>query len=202
MTDVNEPPTAAIAAPADGSSVPERQSVSFSGTATDAEEGDLTASLTWTSSLDDTIGTGGSFSTSTLSVGTHTITAQVTDSLGESGWDQITLTVTATPGIVQVLRPSGSDGYSTEGGGAGDKHLVVTVTLVDDTGAPVEGATVSATTSGPKAGGGTGTTDALGQVTFKITNAPPGTYTTTVTAVTTATGLIWDGTTPPNSFDK
>ena len=110
MTDVNEPPTAAIAAPADGSSAAEGQSVSFSGTATDAEEGDLTASLTWTSSLDDTIGTGGSFSTSTLSVGTHTITAQVTDSLGESGWDQITLTVTATPGIVQVLRPSGSDG--------------------------------------------------------------------------------------------
>ncbi len=45
----------------------------------------------------------------------------------------------------------------------------------------------SVTISGPKAGGGTGTTDALGEVIFTITNAPSGTYTTTVTDVT-ATG--------------
>ncbi len=59
----------------------------------------------------------------------------------------------------------------------------------------------SVTISGPKSGGGTGTTDALGEITFKIANAPSGTYTTAVTDVT-ATGLTWDGTTPPNSFDK
>ncbi len=59
----------------------------------------------------------------------------------------------------------------------------------------------SVTISGPKAGGGTGITDALGEVIFTITNAPSGTYTTTVTDVT-ATGRTWDGTTPPNSFDK
>jgi hypothetical protein len=87
------------------------------------------------------------------------------------------------------------------GGRYADRHLEVTVTLVDGTGAPVAGATVSATISGPTAGGGTVTTDASGIVTFRITNAMSGTYTTTVTEVTAA-GLTWDGTTPPNSFEK
>ncbi len=102
---------------------------------------------------------------------------------------------------MHVLTPAGSDGYSTLGGRYADRHLEVTVTLVDGTGAPVAGATVSATISGPTAGGGTVTTDASGIVTFRITNAMSGTYTTTVTEVTAA-GLTWDGTTPPNSFEK
>jgi hypothetical protein len=38
-------------------------------------------------------------------------------------------------------------------------------------------------------------------VTFQYKNAGSGTYTTTVTRVT-ATGLAWDGVTPPNSFKK
>jgi len=42
---------------------------------------------------------------------------------------------------------------------------------------------------------GTGTTGTGGTVTFKLTNAPSGTYTTTVTDVT-AEGLTWDGVTP------
>jgi hypothetical protein len=77
----------------------------------------------------------------------------------------------------------------------------VTVTLVDGTGAPVAGASLTATIDGPTPGGGTATTNSSGEVTFRITNAEPGTYTTTVTEVT-AEGLAWDGTTPPNSFDK
>ena len=51
------------------------------GTATD-EDGDLAASLAWSSSLDGAIGSGASFSTTTLSLGSHTITASVTDSGG------------------------------------------------------------------------------------------------------------------------
>jgi hypothetical protein len=95
---VNTAPTVNITAPADGSSFVEGTSVSFSGTATDAEDGTLTGSLSWSSSLDGAIGSGGSFSTSTLSVGTHTITASVTDSGGLSGSDAISVTITADPG--------------------------------------------------------------------------------------------------------
>ena len=111
------------------------------------------------------------------------------------------VTVTVAPGSVQVTSPSGSDGYSTNGGPLGDKHLLVTVTLEDGAGAPVEGASVSVTISGPKSATDTGITDALGEVTFSISNAPSGTYTTTMTDVT-AIGFTWDGTTPANSYDK
>jgi VCBS repeat-containing protein len=110
----------------------------------------------------------------------------------------VNLTVT---GRVHVLTPSGIVGYSTAGGRNSDRHLEVTVTLVDGTGAPVAGASLTATIDGPTPGGGTATTNSSGEVTFRITNAEPGTYTTTVTEVT-AEGLAWDGTTPPNSFDK
>jgi hypothetical protein len=49
----------------------------------------------WTSSQDGQIGTGGSFSRS-LTAGTHTITAKVTDSGGLTGQKAISVTVTAS----------------------------------------------------------------------------------------------------------
>ncbi len=94
---VNTAPTVAITAPADGASFNEGDLVSFTGTADDTEDGDIKASLVWTSSLDGQIGTGSGFSTSSLSTGTHTITASVTDSGGLSGDDTITISVNAPP---------------------------------------------------------------------------------------------------------
>ncbi len=89
---VNAAPTVSITSPTDGASFASGESISFSGTATDAEDGDLTANLVWTSSLDGQIGTGGSFS-AILSDGTHVITATVTDSAGNTGSDSVTITV-------------------------------------------------------------------------------------------------------------
>ncbi len=148
------------------------------------------------SDLRGQIGTGGSFSTSALTGGVHTVMASVTDSGGLPGSDTITVTVVA--GSVQVLSPVGLTGHSVSGGQNGDKHLVVTVTLDRGAGAPVSGASGSVTINGPKSGGGTVITDALGDVTFKISNAPSSIYTTTVTNVTAA-GLIWDSTFPANT---
>ena len=62
------------------------------GSADDPEDGDLTTSLEWTSSIDNVIGTGGSFPT-TLSDGNHFITAEVTDPDGKSGSDSVSITV-------------------------------------------------------------------------------------------------------------
>ena len=62
-------------------------------TATDTEDGNLAGSIQWDSSLDGTIGTGASFST-TLSPGAHTITASVTDTLGKNDSKIVSITVT------------------------------------------------------------------------------------------------------------
>ena len=94
----NDPPTVSITAPADGSSFNDGDNVSFTGTANDTEDGNISASLSWTSSLDGSIGSGASFSTNTLSVGSHTITASVTDSGGASGSDNISITVNSVGG--------------------------------------------------------------------------------------------------------
>ncbi len=89
---INKAPVVTISAPADGSSFDEGAIITFSGSAFDAEDGDLTAGLSWNSSLDGTIGTGGSF-TAALSIGVHAITAAAIDIGGQNGTDQISLTV-------------------------------------------------------------------------------------------------------------
>jgi hypothetical protein len=104
----NNPPAVNITAPSSGSSYEQGASVSFSGTANDVEDGSLTSSLSWSSSLDGSIGSGGSFSTSSLSVGTHNITASVTDSGGLSGSDSITVYI-----IGPSECPAGSINFSS-----------------------------------------------------------------------------------------
>ena len=81
-------PTVAIGQPADGALFNEGVSINFQGTASDpGEDGDLTASILWSSDQDGPLGVGGSIDVSTLSAGAHTITASVTDSGAESGSD-------------------------------------------------------------------------------------------------------------------
>ncbi len=91
----NPPPVITISAPGDGSTFSEADLVTFTGSASDSEDGDLTPSISWSSSLDGALGTGGSVA-ATLSVGTHTMTASVTDSGGLSASASIIVTATAT----------------------------------------------------------------------------------------------------------
>jgi subtilisin family serine protease len=88
----DNPPSVTITNPADGASFDSGASIDFAGSASDNEDGDLTNDLVWTSDLDGQIGTGGSF-TAILSDGTHTISAEVTDSGGNTSSDSITITV-------------------------------------------------------------------------------------------------------------
>ncbi|TMB54847.1 MAG: DNRLRE domain-containing protein [Deltaproteobacteria bacterium] len=76
-------PRVTIVAPARGAAAPLGQPITFSGTAFDIPDGDLSSALQWTSSLDGPIGTGPTFSRA-LSGGTHTITASVTDKDGNT----------------------------------------------------------------------------------------------------------------------
>ena len=131
--------------------------------------------------------------------GTYEVILTVTDDDGDTDTETKPVTVSDAVATVSVS----SITYATEGGRNSDRHLLITVALEDDAGNPVGGASVSIDVYRYSAlyGSGTGTTGTDGTVTFKLTNAPSGTYTTTVTDVT-ATGLTWDGATPPNSYAK
>ncbi|MBT8078127.1 MAG: sulfatase-like hydrolase/transferase [Gammaproteobacteria bacterium] len=91
------PPTVTITDPADGTSVTDGTSITFVGTADDAEDGSLDDSINWSSDIDGDLGTASTVD-ATLSVGTHTVTASVTDSDSDTGTDTITVTVNAIGG--------------------------------------------------------------------------------------------------------
>ncbi|HEV2844692.1 MAG TPA: DNRLRE domain-containing protein [Thermoanaerobaculia bacterium] len=165
----NTAPTVTISSPANGASVAVGTSVSFSGTATDAEDGTISGSLTWTSSINGNIGSGASFSSSVLSAGSHTITASVTDSGGLSGSASRSLTVTGGPVPVTVTLYSvaSQDGRIWEsgentnvgGGGVSAENLTTSLRVGDtnvdeqyknivsfDTSSIPDGATITAAT--------------------------------------------------------
>lgn len=197
----NDAPTVSITSPVDSATFGSGDTILFEGTASDTEDGDLTGSLAWSSSIDGAIGTGGSFS-ATLSDGNHTITASVTDSGGASGDDAVSITVGDPPTEATTVSVSAVT-YATEGGKNQDKHLLITIALVDDQGNAVSGASVSIDLYRDTSliASGTATTGTDGTVTFSLKNAQSGTYTTTVTDVS-ASGLTWDTLTPINSFTK
>ena len=89
---LNTPPVLSIAAPADGGVHGLGEPVALSGSASDAEDGDLSASIEWSSDLDGALGTGASLE-ATLLRGPHHITATVSDAAGASASASIGLEV-------------------------------------------------------------------------------------------------------------
>jgi len=90
-----------ITEPTDGLISVYGSKITFTGTASDPEDGILTSSIIWSSDLDGVIGSGGSFKLSTLSVGTHTITASVKDSTSET--NSVSIIITIGPQVVEEL---------------------------------------------------------------------------------------------------
>lgn len=84
----NTTPVISVTSPGDGSSFDDSDSISFTRTAIDTEDGDISTNLIWTSDIDGVIVNGGSF-TASLNAGTHIITADVTDSGGAPDSDSI-----------------------------------------------------------------------------------------------------------------
>jgi hypothetical protein len=102
-----------ISSPSNGSSFVQGSAITFTGSASDTQDGNLGANLVWTSSLMGQIGTGTSFARSDLVVGTHVITASATDSGSLSGFDTVTIDVTST----QTLPAAPSNLSATNLGG-------------------------------------------------------------------------------------
>ncbi len=97
-SSANTAPTTAISAPGNGASFTAGAAVTFTGSASDAQDGSLTASLAWTSSVQGALGTGGSVTRSDLVVGTHVITATATDSGGLSSSSSVTIVIASSGG--------------------------------------------------------------------------------------------------------
>jgi hypothetical protein len=81
----NLAPAVTLSAPADHAMFGVGDGVVFGAGASDPEDGDLSASLAWSSNRDGTIGFGAAFTSSSLSAGVHTLTASVVDSGGRAG---------------------------------------------------------------------------------------------------------------------
>ncbi len=108
---VNAAPVVSISAPSNGTSVVDGTAITFTASASDAEDGNLTSGLSWSSNLDGALGTGSSVN-ATLSVGLHTVTAQVTDSGGKTGSASVSVTVTSVGGGAITLS---TNGYKVKG---------------------------------------------------------------------------------------
>ncbi|MFZ5439062.1 MAG: PKD domain-containing protein [Myxococcota bacterium] len=98
---MNAAPTVAITAPANNTQVVAGTPLTFTATASDAEDGVLGgAAVRWSSSLAGALGTGTSLTTASLVEGVHTITVTATDSGGRSA--SASITVTVTPGAMNL----------------------------------------------------------------------------------------------------
>ena len=201
VDNVNDPPVA-DAGPdqtvydSDGNGV---ESVTLDGSGSYDPDGTITA-WKWTEGY--TVLGETEVITYDFAVGTHTVNITVTDDGDLTGSDTVTVTIKA-PSEEATEVTVDSITYITEGGRYGDKHLLITLNVVDDLSNPVSNASVSINSylNGSLYASGTSTTDSDGKVIFKLNNAPSGCYKTVVTDIT-AEGLIWDGVTPDNSFCK
>lgn len=179
----NDPPFLTIDSPADGATFASGAEITFSGSAMDNQDGNISGSISWNSSIDGSLGSGASI-TAFLSDETHTITATVTDSGGLTATESITVTVGnggTGGGALDVTVTTDKDPYTK-----GDTALITV--KVEDGGAPVEGASVDVTITTPseRIYGGSGTTGANGKVVFSYRVNPnkdgSGTYTVDASA--------------------
>lgn len=108
----NPAPVATITAPGDGTSYNRGDTITFRGTGTDTEDGNLTgSSLEWTSSITGLIGTGTILPIDTLVTGTHTITLTVRDSQSSTGNASIAITINNNAPVVTINSPPNNSIY-------------------------------------------------------------------------------------------
>jgi PKD repeat protein len=100
---VNSVPVVSILQPANGSSFSTSATVSFQGTATDADGDELV--LVWESSLDGTLGGGLSLTSSDLSIGTHVISFIGTDGTA-ADTAQVTITIVNLEPAAAIIAPA------------------------------------------------------------------------------------------------
>jgi hypothetical protein len=112
-TTTDTAPSVTVSSPGNDSAFMQGTPVNFSGSASDKEDGNLSADIAWRSSIDGALGTGAAVSR-VLSAGTHTITAQVVDSGGMAATKTLSITVAApanTAPAVTITSPSNNASF-------------------------------------------------------------------------------------------
>jgi hypothetical protein len=99
-------PRVSIVTPAKGATLGEGEALALVGTAIDAQDGQVAASIVWDSSLQGHLGTGPAI-TATLRPGSHTITLTATNRAGQSAAARVQVTVRPIPPtVVAQIGPS------------------------------------------------------------------------------------------------
>ena len=96
----NRSPQTEIISPANGEVFRVGQPVTFSGNASDPDQGILSGeSMTWSSSLDGVLQSGASFSMDDLSSGRHLITLLAVDNQGAAAFDTVSIVISNPPQV-------------------------------------------------------------------------------------------------------
>lgn len=110
-TKQNTAPVVIITSPADGATFLQTEGIALGADAGDAEDGDLSASVVWTSDLAGELGVGAEVPDVTLEPGTHAISASVVDSEGLEGSASLAIEV-----LDVTISVSPSEATIAEGG--------------------------------------------------------------------------------------
>ena len=111
----NSIPEALITSPSEGQTYIEGDSVHFTGSGIDEEDGELAGStLTWSSDIDGVLGTGGSFSSTDLSINTHIIKLVAMDSRGRADSAKVTIHVDEAPPLRVLFIGSSHFAYNAQ----------------------------------------------------------------------------------------
>jgi alpha-tubulin suppressor-like RCC1 family protein len=113
-TTRNEAPVVIITSPADGATFLETEDILLSADAGDAEDGDMSALIAWSSDLAGELGWGAELSEVSLAPGTHAITAHVKDSGGLEASASVTVEIAEVTVSVSPTAATISEGETQQ----------------------------------------------------------------------------------------
>jgi hypothetical protein len=142
-------PAVTISSPSDWSEFPSGTIVTLSGSAIDAEDGDLSGSLQWTSDLSGALGSGRSLSVA-LPDGPRIITASVSDWRGNTGSGVVNALIKPAP--AEITLAIASQIVTRDNSNSRKAKATCAVRIEDADGNSISGVSVRADYSGPTSG--------------------------------------------------